>query len=248
MGPDHKRFLRQSSEAYEMRQQDLIGYGHVTNFAEPLLRELMAHASLLNFKAGEFLIRSGEAGNGLYVIKSGLLKVLLPSPIQENDAIIISILGPDNFVGELSLIDNQPRSASVAAMADTELCFICQRSFQETAQHHPEIYKTLAEVLANRLRQTSDSVIATAFLTAKGRVARVMLELARVCGERGRLGVTLPDAIRQIDIAAMAGLTRETVNRVLVEWEHDEIVKRTRRRYFIADVGAFERELSEIDC
>jgi len=46
----------------------------------------------------------------------------------------------------------------------------------------------------------------------------------------------------------MAGLTRETVNRVLVEWEHDEIVKRTRRRYFIADVGAFERELAKIDC
>ncbi len=105
-----------------------------------------------------------------------------------------------------------------------------------------------AAMLANRLRQTSDSVIATTFLTAKGRVARVMLELARVCGERGRLDIALPDAIRQIDIAAMAGLTRETVNRVLVEWEHDEIVKRTSRRYFIADVGAFERELAEINC
>ena len=119
--------------------------------------------------------------------------------------------------------------------------------FEEYLEEHPEIYKELAGLLARRLRDTGDAVTATTFLTVKGRVARVLLELANVCGERSAKGVSIPDIIRQKDIAAMAGLSRETVNRVLAELNDSKLVRKSKRHYRIPDLQALERELDVVD-
>ena len=135
----------------------------------------------------------------------------------------------------------------MVAVIDSEVLFVCRQTFEDYAGRHPEIYKELAEMLSARLRHTDDAVTATTFLTVKGRVARVLLELATVCGACDAEGVFIPHIIRQKDIAAMAGLSRETVNRVLAELDDSKLVSHSNRRYRIADVQALERELAAVD-
>jgi CRP/FNR family transcriptional regulator len=114
-----------------------------------------------HLKSGEALFRAGDKGNGCYRLNQGLLKVVISSPQGEER--ILAILGPGTIAGELSVIDGNPRSASVFAISDCDLSFITQAAFDECARQHPEIYRYLVAVLAARLREPADLSLPTAF-------------------------------------------------------------------------------------
>ena len=142
----------------------------------------------------------------------------MASPLGEER--IIAILGPGAIVGELSVIDGLPRSASVVALQDCMLRFVSRESFKQRANTHPETCQALLAILAARLRQVDETLAATTFLTVKARVARALLELAKYIGQRSRSGhIVFHEKISQADLAAMAGVARENVSRVLSEWD-----------------------------
>src|SRR5581483_872354 len=95
----------------------------------------------------------------------------------------LAIVGPGGIVGELSTIDGLPRSASVAAVRDSELSFISRAAFQAFARQHGEVYEHLVTLLASRLRDTDGVIAAGSFLPLKGRVARALLDLAEAFGQ-----------------------------------------------------------------
>src|SRR5262249_20397163 len=95
---------------------------------------------------------------------------------------ILAVLGPGSIVGELSMIDGVPRSASVIALRDSTLSFVSRAVFEAFEESRPELYRYLTTLLARRLRFTNDIVAATSFLSIKGRVARVLLSLAEEFG------------------------------------------------------------------
>jgi CRP/FNR family transcriptional regulator, cyclic AMP receptor protein len=168
-----------------------------------LAAQLFAGAAPRQLKAGEALFVAGDAGDGCYRIEQGLLKVVITSP--RGDERILAILGPGAIAGELSVIDGQPRSASVFAIRPCELSFISRAAFEECTRQHPEIYRYLVDVLAARLRDTDDAVAATSFLTVKARLARALLELAEYLGEGEGSRLMIRHKITQSDLAAMAG-------------------------------------------
>ena len=179
-----------------------------------LLSELFEDAVPHNLRGGEVLFRAGDVGDGCYRIQTGLAKVIVTS--QQGEERIISLLGPDAIVGELSMIDGGTRSASVIAIADCSLSFLSRAKFQTCIDSRPELTSYLVKTLAGRLREADDSLAATTFLSVKGRLARALLNVAEYVGEgKGGGRIQLRLKIGQGDLAAMAGVARENVSRTL---------------------------------
>jgi CRP-like cAMP-binding protein len=210
-------------------------------FPENLAAQLFASAKPVRLAAEAVLFLAGDAGDGCYRVEQGLLKVSIISPSGAER--ILAIVGPGAIVGELSTIDGLPRSASVAAVRDSELSFISRSAFQGFADKHPQIYKHLVTLLAHRLRDTDAVVAAGSFLPLKGRVARAMLDLSEAFGQDvGQGRILIRQKISQSDVAAMAGIARENVSRILNDWIRDKLVSRLAGYYCLENKARLERE------
>jgi CRP/FNR family transcriptional regulator, cyclic AMP receptor protein len=146
----------------------------------PLSTKLFANTKLVRLATGEVLFRAGASDDGCYRVEDGLLKVTVSGSGAER---ILAFLGPGAIVGELSIIDGLPRSATVVAVRDAKVSFLSRGDFEAFAEKHPEVYKSLVRLLAQRLRETDAVIAASSFLSLKGRVARTMLELAGHFGQ-----------------------------------------------------------------
>jgi CRP-like cAMP-binding protein len=194
----------------------------------------------VKLKADETLFVAGDPGDSCYRVDAGLLKVSVVSPAGSER--ILAIMGPGAVIGELSMIDGRPRSASVTAIRDSELSSISRAAFDAYACAHPEVYWHVMRVLARRLRETNSTVAASTFLSLKGRVARALLSLAEAFGHDVGAGrIVIRQKVNQADIAAMAGIARENVSRILNEWKRDGIVSRFAGYYCLEKRGPLDR-------
>jgi CRP/FNR family cyclic AMP-dependent transcriptional regulator len=220
---------------------DFIAIHHLSR-REPLAAQLFQAAKPRYLKAGERLFAVRDAGDGCYLLDQGLLKVTVASPRGAER--IIAILGPGAIVGELSMIDGLPRSASVAALRDCVLRFVSRERFKQIADVNPRIHQVLTAILAARLRQVDEALAVTTFLTVKARVARALLELAEHIGQPSERHIVFPERISNGDLAAMAGVARENVSRVLNEWRRRKIVTRSSRYHYVINIAALRREMN----
>ena len=210
-------------------------------FPENLAVVLFARARPVRLAADESLFLAGDAGDGCYRVEQGLLKVSIISPAGAER--ILAIVGPGAILGELATIDGLPRTASVAAVRDSELSFVSRASFQGFAETHPDIYKHLVTLLAARLRDTDAVIAAGSFLPLKGRVARALLDLSEAFGQDVGSGrILIRQKISQSDVAAMAGIARENVSRILNDWIRDKLVTRLSGYYCLENKARLERE------
>jgi CRP/FNR family cyclic AMP-dependent transcriptional regulator len=241
---EHQHRLRSST-----RKEPKAGMGFLpessrllSGLPNHLSTELFARAKLVRLAADEVLFLSGDAGNGCYHIEEGLLKVTMVS--RSGTERILAFLGPGAIVGELSVIDGQPRSASVVAVRDAKLSFLSRATFNAFAKKHPQLYKSLVTLCARRLRETDLVVAAESFLTLRGRVARTLLELAERFGQEVGSGrIVIRQKIGQVDLAAMAGIARENVSRILSEWKRRKVVSRLSGYWCIENKVQLERQL-----
>jgi CRP/FNR family cyclic AMP-dependent transcriptional regulator len=151
--------------------------------------------------------------------------------------------GPGSVVGELSMIDGAPRSASVTALRDSKLYFVSQADFDAIGKSNPEIYRDVMRMLARRLRDTNDALAASSFLSVKGRVARALLSLAEAFGKDvGNGRILIRQKVNQSDLAAMAGIARENVSRVLKDWTEHAMVSRLAGYYCLEKKDAIQSE------
>jgi CRP/FNR family transcriptional regulator, cyclic AMP receptor protein len=209
---------------------------------EDIASELFARATSHCLKANDTLFQSGDTGDGCYRLNSGMLKVIVTS--SQGDERILAILAPGAIVGDLAMIDGLPQPASVVALTDCELCFVSRTAFEHFASQNAEIYQYLVKVLAARLRQADKHIASLAFLTAKGRVAYALLEIAESLGEQTGSGeVLIPRMINQKGLAAMSGVARENVNRVLGDFQRS-IVSKSSEAYRIDNRAKLKREVA----
>ena len=209
---------------------------------EALSGPLFVAARPRGLKTGEVLFAAGDAGDGCYLLDQGLLKVIVTS--SQGEERTIAILGRGAVVGELSMIDERPRSASVVALKDCLLRFSSREAFAKFMATHPEAYQALVAILAFRLRQADEGLAATTFLSVKGRVARALVELAELVGTPAGAGqMVLHEKINLADIAAMAGVARENVSCVMSEWRRRNLITGSPRCYCLNDMAALTREV-----
>jgi CRP/FNR family cyclic AMP-dependent transcriptional regulator len=206
-----------------------------------LSQSLFAKARPVSLAASETLFVAGEEGDGCYRVEEGLLKASVAAATGGER--ILAILGPGAVVGELSVIDGGPRSASVTALRDSKLSFVGRAAFEAFGQSTPELYHHMTALLAQRLRDTNDALLATNFLSVKGRVARALLNLAEAFGrDIGQGRILIRQKVSQSDLAAMAGIARENVSRVLNDWVHRSLVSRLAGYYCLENKAALDRE------
>jgi CRP/FNR family cyclic AMP-dependent transcriptional regulator len=203
---------------------------------------LIANAVPRQVAAEEALFFTGDPGDGFYRLDEGLLKVSITSATGAER--ILAILGPGSIVGDLAIIDGKPRSASVTALRDCKLLFVSRAAFEAFASKEPQIYQYLTKLLAERLRDTDQLLAAGSFLPLRGRVARALLDLAHAFGHNvGGTRVVIRQKISQGDLAAMAGIARENVSRIVNDWMRVKIITRHSGYYCLEDPARLEREI-----
>jgi CRP/FNR family cyclic AMP-dependent transcriptional regulator len=158
---------------------------------------------------GATVMVAGDQTDSLYIILSGRLKVMMSD--AEGKEVILSILGPGEFFGEMGLIDDSPRSASVVAIEPCELLAIAKRDFNKCLAENFEMAMAVMRGLVRRLREADRKIGSLALLDVYGRVARLLLDMAENVDGQKMVTKRLPKQ----DIAKMIGASREMVSRVM---------------------------------
>jgi CRP/FNR family cyclic AMP-dependent transcriptional regulator len=155
------------------------------------------------------IMAGGDATDSLYIVLSGRLKVMMSD--SDGKEVILSILGPGEFFGEMGLIDDEPRSASVVTIEPCELLSISKRDFKKCLVENSEMSMAVMRGLVRRLREADRKIGSLALLDVYGRVARLLLDMAEnVNGEK-----VVTKRLPKQDIAKMIGASREMVSRVM---------------------------------
>ena len=215
--------------------------GLLWRLPEHLLTRLFGGATTVRLKTDEVLFLAGDTGDGCYRVEDGLLKVTMISRTGKER--ILAFLGLGAIVGEMSIIDGLPRSANVVAVRPAILRFLRRTDFQHFAKIHPEVYESLVALLVARLRETDTTIAAETFLPVRGRIACALLELAQEFGrDVGSGRIVIHQKICQTDVAAMAGVSREHVNRTLNDWKRRQVVNQLDGYYCIENQAQLQKE------
>lgn len=199
--PENKAFLRRVPllASLSEAQLDLLATGSVRR----------------NYPRGRTIVAEGEPSQSLYVLLSGRAKVQRSD--SEGKEVILAILGPGEFFGEMSLIDDAPRSASVITIESSDFMAINKDSFKSMMMQSTEMCLAVMKGLVKRLREADKKIETLALLDVYGRVARVLLDFSESVGGERVVRSKLP---RQ-EIAKMIGASREMVSRVMKGLEID---------------------------
>lgn len=173
------------------------------------LATIEQHAISRSYPKNSIIINEGDQTDSLYVVLTGKVKVYLSD--ESGKEVILNIQGPGQYFGELALVDDAERSASVITMEKSTFLVITKAEFKDVLAKHPNIAFNLIRDLTNTVRSLTDNVKSLALLDVYGRVAKTLLGLATDQG--GRL--VIEDKLTQQDIANRVGASREMVARIL---------------------------------
>jgi CRP/FNR family transcriptional regulator, cyclic AMP receptor protein len=142
----------------------------------------------------------------------------------------------------MALLDNQPRSASVMAMEDSTLLVLHRADFRRHLERYPDACFAIMQELCHRIRKADAIIGSLALLDVYGRVAHMLLDLAKTDGEQTEDGVVIKDRPTQQNIAAMVGTSRETVSRALSEFQRRGYLEMDGRTIHIYNFAALEED------
>ena len=165
------------------------------------------------YPAGQALFHMGDEGGSLHLIERGRVKVTIPSDSGED--LILAILGAGDLLGELSLFDGKPRSATVSALEETDTLCLRREELLALMRNRFDLVEKILEVLARRNRDTDRLLADRSFLDITSRLARKILDLGDAFGIREGGQVRIGVRVTQKDLASMIGATRESVNKQL---------------------------------
>ena len=179
------------------------------------LTKLAKSGSIQSFTKDSIILSEMEAGSALFVIISGKVKISRISTEEDDKEVILSILNPADFFGEMALLDGLTRSATATAMEDSKIFLLQRNDFLELLNTHPEVSISLLQELTQRLRAAGMKIKALSLKDAEGKVATVLLQLADDIGKIKNGVVEIEKLPYQHELANMAGTSRETISRTL---------------------------------
>jgi CRP/FNR family transcriptional regulator, cyclic AMP receptor protein len=195
---------------------------------------------LRRYRKGETIFHQGDAGDALFVIQSGAVKIVLPSPDGDEEA-IIATLRPGDFFGELALVDGADRSATAIAHEPTAAYQLNRFDLERLMEIRPQLRVALLEAVARELRRLTRHVDEMHFLNLPGRLARRIVSLAREADPEATGEVTLPWQFSQSELASMIGATRPTVNRMLSGFAEEGLLRIDRDVLVVPDLERLDR-------
>lgn len=210
------------------------------------LRRLESRLVRRRYGGGEVLFHMGDEGGNLHIIESGRVKVTIPS--VEGDEVILAILEAGEILGEISLIDGKPRSATVQAMKDTAVLCLFREDFLEVLQERFEVVLRVLEILADRLRLTDTLLAESRFMDITARLAKKLLDLTRAFGVEEEAGIRICVRVTQKDLASMVGATRESVNKQLKVFRESGLLGMSEGHIRILDPEGLARRIRPADA
>ena len=211
-----------ASRSSEAKRELLAKDSLFSGLTADQLDELVAASRSLRLVKRDELFHKGDAGSQVYVVVSGKLKALTTS--LEGDDVVFSILGPGEVFGEIALLGETPRTATVVAIERCELMVIDRRDFLALLKRHPDAAIRLLQLLAVRVKRVSELVEDTLFLNLPVRLAKKLLALARVYGEQTPAGLRVDLKLSQEEWGDLVGATRESINKRVRVWTDEGIV------------------------
>jgi CRP-like cAMP-binding protein len=197
-----------------------------------------------SFDRGEIIFSQGSIGRVLYIIVSGQVRIYTIS--EAGQELTLAIFKGSDFLGELALLDNLPRSASAQAMRPTTVLALHRDAFLHTIEACPPIAAAVLEAMAARLRQTNVYAEQMTSLSAPRRVVRQLLSLASQHGIPEGTATRIDLRLTQDDLASLSGTTRETVNRVLGLLRDRRLIQLERAQVSILNVVQLERSFDQM--
>lgn len=202
-----------------------------------VLGRLAAYATTRTVARGTPLFAKGDPGDCLFAVVNGAVQITVPSAEGKNA--VVNLIGEGGILGEIALLDGQPRTADAVAFTDCTLLVIERREFLPLLRSHPDVMLRLLEVLCGRLRRTTEQVEDLMFLDLKSRLAKTLLRLNAMAKPAGAIEIS------QSDLGQFVGLSREMINKQLQVWAREGLIRLDRRRITLLKSGALERIVAE---
>jgi len=202
-----------------------------TGLGEADVASLAAHLRRRRYARGEVVFLRDDPGDSLFIVKSGVIRIVLTSP--EGKEITLAVRGPGDFFGELALLDGEPRSADAVAQEPAELLLLEREDFLALVDDRPSVAVALLKVLSKRLRQASQTVEDAAFLDVPARLAIAILRL--LDAQIDQPGTMIAARLTQAELAAMVGTRRESINRWLRFYEGQGLIRYDRGQITVLD-------------
>jgi CRP/FNR family cyclic AMP-dependent transcriptional regulator len=195
---------------------------------------LRASMDTVKIAKGSILFKEGDDGEHLYVIIDGKLKLGTSSGDGREN--LLSILGPGEMFGELSLFDPGPRTSTATAVTDAKLLSLSHEKVIPWLKQNPEVSLQLLTRLSQRLRRTNEAVGDLVFSDVPGRVAKALIDLGDRFGKTTPEGLLVNHDLTQEELAQLVGASRETVNKALADFAGRGWLKLDGRSVLITDV------------
>jgi CRP/FNR family transcriptional regulator, cyclic AMP receptor protein len=189
---------------------------HVSLFSQLSDNELesiskISHAN--TFGKGHVVCQEGEEGDALYIIMKGKVKVCLYD--ENGREYILDVIGEGGFFGEMSLIDELPRSANVITLDPSELLVVKRQEFVRVLMENPSATLGILKVLSRRLRAADEKIKGLAFYSVEGRILKYLMDVGNSSGIRVKDYIVIERGPTQVEIANSCGCSRETVSRMI---------------------------------
>ena len=182
----------------------------ISSIGDPMVRELAMRGQTRAFPKNAIIINEGDRGDSLFVILAGKVKVYVSD--DDGREMILDTYSAGDYVGEMSF-DGRPRSASVMTLEPTTCAVVTRDELRAAIAQNPDVAMTLISTLIDRARIATDNVKNLALMDVYGRVARLLLSLAKEDG--GKLVV--PEKMTQQDIADRVGASRDMISRIFMD-------------------------------
>jgi CRP/FNR family cyclic AMP-dependent transcriptional regulator len=186
-------------------------------------------ANMRRVPRGSIVVRAGDKTDFVYLVLSGSLKVLVSD--EEGREVILSMLGPGELFGEMGVLDDNPRSATVVTVVPSDLIVIAKSDFKRVLQENFDVSMFIMRNLVARLRTADRKIESLALMDVYGRVARLLLEMADdVNGEK-----VVNRKISKQDIAKMIGASREMVSRVMKDLHLQGLIEESNGKILLRE-------------
>jgi CRP/FNR family transcriptional regulator, cyclic AMP receptor protein len=217
----------------------------LSGLGEAELSAIAAIAQRKRCAAHETVVQQADPGGEMFVIVSGHLKAVTAGADGRDNA--LSIMGPGEVFGEVSLLDGGPRSATISTLDRCELLIIRRDPFLKVLEGSPRTAIELLKVLTTRLRKLTGRSEDIAFLRVGGRLAKRIAELAEAHGIKDADGsYRMPFKLSQQEIGDLVNATRESANKQIKQWEDEGLVSQDSGHLIVRDIQRLRAQGGEI--
>jgi CRP/FNR family transcriptional regulator, cyclic AMP receptor protein len=205
-------------------------------------RALRANVATVVLSRGDRLFSEGDDGDKLYIILKGKIKLTRAAPDGREN--LLSVHGPGEMFGELSLFDISPRTASATAITDTTLAGLGHADLRAFLASRPEVAMHMLGALAQRLRRINDIKADLVFTDVPGRVAKALLDLSERFGVQQETGIQVNHDLTQEELAQLVGASRETVNKALADFAARGWIQLSAKSVLLLDTDRLRKRAS----